>query len=500
MVRGRRLKRFTGFCFMKNRACSVVVLMLATLSGCSTIPVGERAEIRQQVNDRTDDTISALVAQKPELRESVDSSVGYFVGRLSGVKVPIIGVGSGLGVLYDKEAGTRTYLNVKRYDFGVGLGASSYRLVVLFQDRELMETFRAGTWQSRLGAESVSSTQSTAVGTPVDRGASVHMISESGAVVTMTARVVKLSVNTDLTDTGVSEVSIPGTGFTEVDVQGADAPRIWDRRLPFMAQKVIDLGYDLPLPYGIGITYADVNQDMFLGALQVGINGGAKESFDWVSFENASADSESVQLKLDAWLFPFMNVFGLVGKVRGKAPLDVLIDGNGMLDQLGIDCSTPPPNPQCAILQDKNFKLSIQAPFSGNTYGIGTVLAGGWNNWFVAIPFNVTYADMDTTDTDGLAITVTPRFGRVINLGGAGNLALYAGGNYLNAELTVTGTVSDPGNNFVVDYTIEQKNADEWNLLLGGNWDINKRWSWSAEYNGFIGSREAFISSITLRF
>ncbi len=203
---------------------------------------------------------------------------------------------------------------------------------------------------------------------------------------------------------------------------------------------MVDLGYDLPLPYGVGLTYANVNQDMFLGALQVGINGGAKEPFDWISFENPSADSESVQLKLDAWLFPFMNVFRLFGKVKGKAPLDVLNSGNGMLDQLGIDCSTPPPNPQCAVLQDKRFTLSIQAPFAGNTYGIGTVLAGGWNNWFVTIPFSVTYADMDTTNTDGLVITVTPRFGRVINLGGAGNLALFAGGNYLSAELTVAGT------------------------------------------------------------
>ena len=159
-----------------------------------------------------------------------------------------------------------------------------------------------------------------------------------------------------------------------------------------------------------------------------------------------------------------------------------------------------PPDPQCAILQDKNFRLSIQAPLSGNTYGPGTVLAGGWNNWFVTVPFSVTYAGMNGTDTDGLAITVTPRFGRVINLGGAGNLALFAGGNYLSADLTVAGTVSDPGNNFVIDYTVDQKNADEWNLLLGGNWDINKRWSRHAEYNGFVGSREAFISSITLRF
>ncbi len=51
----------------------------------------------------------------------------------------------------------------------------------------------------------------------------------------MSALVITLSVNVDLKDTGVSEISIPGTGFTDVDVQGEGAPRIWDRRLPFMA-------------------------------------------------------------------------------------------------------------------------------------------------------------------------------------------------------------------------------------------------------------------------
>jgi len=499
MVRGRRLKRFAGFCFAKSRTCPVIVLMLATLAGCATIPVGERAEIRQQVNDRSDDTISALLAQKPELQESVDSSVGYFVGRLSGVKVPIVGVGSGLGVLYDKEAGTRTYMNVKRYDFGVGLGASSYRVIVLFQDRELMEKFRAGTWKSRLGAESVSSTQSVAVATPVDRGASVHTISESGTVVTMSARVITLSVNTDLTDTGVSEVSIPGTGFTEVDVQGEDAPRIWDRRLPFFAQKVIDLGYDLPLPYGIGVTYAKVDQELLLDNLYVGFNGGAEDSFPFVSFDNSTAKTDSMQLKLDAWLFPFMNVFALLGKVEGTAPLDVIIDGNGMLDKLGETCMGPP-TPSCALLKDKTYTLHYDTEFKGNTYGIGTVLAGGWNNWFVTLPLSFTYADIEGKGTDGNSITVTPRFGRVVNLGTNGNLALFAGGNYLRTELTVKGTEVAPVGNLVINYTIDQKNKDRWNLLLGGNWDINKRWSWSAEYNGFIGSREAFISSITRRF
>lgn len=154
----------------------------------------------------------------------------------------------------------------------------------------------------------------------------------------------------------------------------------------------------------------------------------------------------------------------------------------------------------CALLKDETYTLKFGTEFKGNTYGIGTVLAGGWNNWFVSLPLSFTFADIEGKGTDGISITVTPRFGKVQNLGDRGNLALFAGGNYLKTELTVKGQEVTPGGLVVIDYTIDQTNKDRWNLLLGGNWDINKRWSWSAEYNGFIGSREAFISSITRRF
>ena len=56
-----------------------------------------------------------------------------------------------------------------------------------------------------------------------------------------------------------------------------------------------------------------------------------------------------------------------------------------------------------------------------------------------------------------------------------------------------------PEVDLVINYEIQQKNADKWNGVLGFNWDFDKRWSWAAEYNGFVGSREAFISSVTWR-
>jgi hypothetical protein len=101
--------------------------------------------------------------------------------------------------------------------------------------------------------------------------------------------------------------------------------------------------------------------------------------------------------------------------------------------------------------------LPIEARFRGTTYGIGTSLAAGWNGWFVTLPFNWTYADMQSSDTDGASFTATPRVGRLINLGRRGNLALFVGGNYLDTDLTVDGLATAPGGQFTFDYIVDQR-------------------------------------------
>ena len=478
-----------------------IVFTLFGLVACGTIPVNERESMRQTINDNGDNTIALLTSQRPELQGKLDASAGHFAGRVSAVKIPVLGGGYGAGVLYDKDQSTRTYMNISRFDLGAGLGAGAFRVLILLENREVLEKFRSGKWASAVGAESAAGETGASAIAPSEKGLSVYLLPETGAAIVATARLIRISVNQDLTDTGLAEVTIPNTGFERKDRQGDDAPRKWERALPFLAQNVIDKGYDLPLPYGFGLTFAHVNQDMILDNLKVGINGKNKEPFEFVAFEDASSESNSFQLKLDAWLFPFMNVFGMLGHIEGQAPMDVILDGNDMLDHLEIDCSSPgPPNPLCGLLEDEDYTLEIEANYTGTTYGVGTVLAGGWHNWFVTLPFSFTYADMDGKDTDGWAITVTPRGGYVFNVGNAGNIAAYGGGNYLYTDLTISGTETPPGEGLEIDYTIDQRNADEWNLLLGGSWNINKRWSISAEYNGFIGSREALIASIGFRF
>ena len=488
-----------------NHQRHIVILLVTLISACAThIPVSEREAVRKEIDTAANETITTLTKNKPEIQEELEASTGYLAARVSGTKIPLVGGGYGLGVLVDQTEDTRTYMNISGLDIGVGLGQATMRALIVIKDEETLEQFRNGKWVSSTGSTTASGDVSSLALSSTGE-TSGYYFGESGLGATATTRLIKLSVNEDLTDTGISDISIPNIGFDDDEPQQEGAPRKWNRKLPFLAQNVIDLGYDLPLPFGIGLVYANVDQDIILTELEVGFYGSEKEPFEFVAFENASADSESVQLKLDAWLFPFMNVFGLIGRVQGDAIMDVLLDGNGMLDKLGVTCSPPPPpqDPRCAVLQDNTITLPIVSPFDGMTYGIGTVLAGGWNNWLVTLPISFTYADTDSTDTEGFVTTVSPRFGRLLNLDQYGKLALFAGGNYMHAKLDVSGTyfLPIPGDDDLeINYDIKQENADEWNLVLGGNWDINKTWSVMAEYNGFIGSREAFIASIGFRY
>ena len=201
-------------------------------------------------------------------------------------------------------------------------------------------------------------------------------------------------------------------------------------------------------------------------------------------------------------------VYGVVTMVS-TPPRDVASFTISRLSMSLITPSTPPltskesmpPNPViCGALEDRVVTVPIEANFDGMTYGIGTVLAGGWQGWFVSVPIVFTYSDMDDNTTEGIVTTVAPRGGRVVGLGRYGNLAFYAGGQYLKTELDVSGTFEFGDTGLAVDYKIRQQNKDRWATTFGGNWSINKHWSWTLEYSGFTGSRDNVVTSVSLRF
>ena len=484
-----------------------LLIGLFLLAGCASIPVEERDKVREEVDRGAREIIEKVISKKPEVRELIDSSAGYFAGRPSGATAAVFGFSSGLGVLVDKENQTRTYMDIERFDLGVGVGMRSYSVLSVIEDAEILESIAGGINSAGISAETSVGEGGVTMMTTTVGGVTTYIVPDTGASASTSVHWASLSINDDLTDSAVSEISIPNKGFDQPGKQRKAAPRKWARFLPFLAQKVIDEGYDLPLPLGIGLTFSRVESFNALRDIEVGLNGNPKEPFEFVVFEDSPSSVDTWQVKADVWLFPFLNVFGLIGTVRGDAQVDVVLDGNDMLDNLGVDCSRPRPNPRCRLLEDRLIELpTIDAEIRGMTYGVGGTLAGGWRNWFVAIPISFSWLDIDAInpgadkDTDGFAFTITPRGGRVFNLGNAGNLGVFTGANYLNSQFKITGREVAPELDLVIDYTLDQENVDKWNIVLGANWDITKHWALSVEYNGFIGSREAFISSLSYRF
>jgi hypothetical protein len=277
-----------------------VILCMALLGACSSIPVEQREARRAEIDRDADETVALLKEKEPEFAEALERSAGYFTSRVSSTTVAIVGGAQGIGVLVDNESGDRTYLNLKRADLGVGLGVRRYRVLLLAEDAAALESMRDQRYFSALATEAAAGKKG-GTGGYIAGGLRAFVISDSGASLAATARIVKMSVNEDLTDTGVSEVSIPNIGFDIEDGREPAERRTWDHKLPFMAQKVIDMGYDLPLPYGVKLLYSDIGQDQILDNLRVGFSGGEKEPFEWVAFENARSESKTWQLIGDPW-------------------------------------------------------------------------------------------------------------------------------------------------------------------------------------------------------
>jgi len=476
--------------------------LASLLAGCSSIPVDRRASARSEIEQSSEEIKALFVSETPGLEQELAAAAGYFTARISGGKV-IIGQADGIGVLIDNASNSRTFMNASRVDLGAALGGGTDLILVVLETREAFDEFRHGIRRFGFGAKAGVGGAGAKAHYFSEKGYRFLSRSETGASVTATAGMVSFSMNIDLTDAGVSDVSVPSTGFKDAGKQGDDAPREWKYKLPFLAQKVIDKGYNLPLPYGAGLIYSVNEQEQDITGLEVGINGRDKAPFEFVSFDKTITTTDSANAKVDAWLLPFLNVYATYGPFKGDAALDILIDGDGMLEHMGIDCGGIVRPGLCDSLEDQTILLPIHTTPSGTNWGVGGVLAGGWKGWFVTIPFNLSRVDLGPTFADGgPIITVTPRFGRNFVLGDLGNFALFAGGNYLESKLEISGTYRVPvgGEEITFDYTVQQKNKDAWNLLFGFNWDVNKQFSWNMEYDGFIGTRDAFIASVTWRF
>jgi hypothetical protein len=141
-------------------------------------------------------------------------------------------------------------------------------------------------------------------------------------------------------------------------------------------------GFQLPLPFGFGFNYYREQQPFNIHDLQVSRGGRPVSVNDFLGLKQVETTQRNGVGRLDAWLFPFLSVYGLVGYTAGH-----------MEGQLFL--------PDIPKLNIPSQVLPLNIGYEGPTYGGGCTLAGGFkvSEWrgltlFAVLDVNYTVTDL----------------------------------------------------------------------------------------------------------
>ncbi|HKJ18164.1 MAG TPA: hypothetical protein VJ984_12490 [Xanthomonadales bacterium] len=230
-------------------------------------------------------------------------------------------------------------------------------------------------------------------------------------------------------------------------------------------------GEEFFAPWGVGVDFFTMDQPYKIKSLQFELPGVSLPDPSLLDIDN---DIQHFDLKLDAWLTPFLNVFGLIGYVDA----DTVVD----FSQAPI---TGLPIPLTAL----------PISYDGTVYGGGFTLIYGTENWFAAATTTYTDADLGGDfDSSVTTFTVQPRIGLIRD-----KWQIWGGGMYLDTEEDHSGTISLPIPGVPpVPFNVELEGAEKWNYAVGIGHTFSPNAHLSFEY-GF-GDRDHTLFNFTLRF
>lgn len=289
-----------------------------------------------------------------------------------------------------------------------------------------------------------------------------------------------------------------------------------DSYFPIWGDEARARGYSIPLPYGVNLSYMNIRQDIMVDSitfsgLKLGNHPIPSDMFA-IDAGHTREKSKTENLRLDMWVFPFLNVYGLVGHTRGSSVSQVSVDSDPSqfrgLDRVIVGAVHQ--LYQSGKLQNIDFTLD----FKGTTWGTGFTLAGGYGNWFGLVGTNYTRTDFDILDGSISAVTVSPRVGYRFSfqgIDGPSHLSLWVGSMYQDVQQEFKGDLADlhmpPELQPLIaavnkdgegKFDVKQKLTSPWNMLIGAQYEVTKNFNVLTEF-GF-NERNSFFVSGEYRF
>jgi hypothetical protein len=159
--------------------------------------------------------------------------------------------------------------------------------------------------------------------------------------------------------------------------------------LPLMGDMARKHGVELPLPFGAGLVYYHLERDIEISDVRVGRNGAPPVSVSNFANLGSTSNVENLNLKLDVWLLPFVNVYGIVGYIWNSS-------------DTRIDVTVPPLLPTGPPRQ---LSTVVPTTIEGTVGGVGMTLAGGYGAFFITYDVNLAQADLGFDDRFRAVVT-----------------------------------------------------------------------------------------------
>ena len=268
--------------------------------------------------------------------------------------------------------------------------------------------------------------------------------------------------------------------------------------LPIAAQADALFGNDmagdrkLPRTWGIGIDYFAMDQPYQIDSLSlvdtletpggpVPVDLGALLAPD-PSLLSIDNDISHHDIKIDVWVLPFLNVFGIYGQIEGDTTIN--------LSALGLPL---PPETN-----------SLNFNYDGDVFGGGIVLAFGGDKWFGSVTATFTDTNLGGSfDSSVEATTIQPRVG----LRFGDHTELWLGGYFLDAEEKHSGSVDLDlglvGGALPVDaqdaaFAVDLSQEEDFNASIGMHMMMSDAWETTIEVGA--GDRRTVLANFTYRF
>jgi len=179
---------------MKKKTRSVVivlamVLLSLALISCASAPLSKSEKEQQQdsVRDMANKTLSQLYMKHPAAKDAVAKSAGYAVFSDFGFKVWTLGGSRGKGVAVNNATKQETFMEMLEFQPGMGLGASKFRVVFIFEAAEEFNTFLNSGWEFGANAMAAAKTKTEggalAGAVTASKGVKMFQLNDEGAIV-----------------------------------------------------------------------------------------------------------------------------------------------------------------------------------------------------------------------------------------------------------------------------------------------------------------------------